>query len=279
MAVASTAGDYSSLNEAKEPLFGGKANNGGGDQSQLNFYESIYNFKKMFPKLDYEVIETVLRSNNGNIDKSLDQLLTMSIDTEVIQAAVDGETTTTPVAPTTTTSTQNSNGATNLNDSTDQPPSYSELVSMNLIDETKSEAEKEISTKSSVAVKKPSHHSGASQRQSELKSTSDELFFTKPGPSLNSKPAQSVKTSAKYINNFNKMLIGDLSKDFLRIKINDVQVKKLKSSIKKAKRSEIVAILNNVIKKNKTFIFHLKNINQLCFGLRKRQKIRSSRFN
>lgn len=37
-------------------------------------------FKTMFPSMDYEVIECVLRSNNGAVDATIDQLLQMSID-------------------------------------------------------------------------------------------------------------------------------------------------------------------------------------------------------
>ena len=34
----------------------------------------------MFPTMDYEVIECVLRSNSGAVDATIDQLLQMSID-------------------------------------------------------------------------------------------------------------------------------------------------------------------------------------------------------
>lgn len=34
----------------------------------------------MFPSMDYEVIECVLRSNNGAVDATIDQLLQMNID-------------------------------------------------------------------------------------------------------------------------------------------------------------------------------------------------------
>lgn len=39
-------------------------------------------FKTMFPSMDYEVIECVLRSNNGAVDATIDQLLQMSIDAQ-----------------------------------------------------------------------------------------------------------------------------------------------------------------------------------------------------
>lgn len=74
---------------------GGSRSNGsggGGGQGQLNnsrpnrqvrrleFNQAMEDFKTMFPSMDYEVIECVLRSNNGAVDSTIDQLLQMSID-------------------------------------------------------------------------------------------------------------------------------------------------------------------------------------------------------
>jgi hypothetical protein len=251
MAVASTGNDFSKLSETKEPLFG-SANGGKEDKRQLNFYESIYNFKKMFPNLDYEVIETVLRSNNGNIDKSIDQLLTMSIDTEVIEAAADTRSVQSPTVQTGNLSAGSGRQTSqNLSDSTDQPPSYSELVSMNLIENNKSSPSPATNASDkkngSSSVKKLDEKPSAqhSYRKSELISDSTSQI-SKKQTNLSSTTPLTFKHSTKYINNFNKILIGDLSRDFLRIKLKNEQVKKLKSSIKKAKRNEIVAILNNV---------------------------------
>ena len=42
------------------------------------------------------------------------------------------------------------------------------------------------------------------------------------------------------------MLIGELDADFLRVRLTAEQVRKFKASIKKAKRNELAAILNNV---------------------------------
>lgn len=36
----------------------------------------------MFPTMDTDVIEAVLRSNDGAVDDTIDQLLTMSIDSD-----------------------------------------------------------------------------------------------------------------------------------------------------------------------------------------------------
>ena len=35
-------------------------------------------FRDMFPNMDEEVIEAVLRANNGAVDETIDQLLTMN---------------------------------------------------------------------------------------------------------------------------------------------------------------------------------------------------------
>ncbi|KAM6932052.1 CUE domain-containing protein 1b isoform 1-T1 [Lycodopsis pacificus] len=73
---------------------GGSGSGGGGasGQGQLNnsrpnrqvrrleFNQAMEDFKTMFPSMDYEVIECVLRSNNGAVDATIDQLLQMSID-------------------------------------------------------------------------------------------------------------------------------------------------------------------------------------------------------
>ncbi|XP_040050355.1 CUE domain-containing protein 1b isoform X2 [Gasterosteus aculeatus] len=71
---------------------GGGGRGGGGGQGQLNnsrtnrqvrrleFNQAMEDFKTMFPSMDYEVIECVLRSNNGAVDATIDQLLQMSID-------------------------------------------------------------------------------------------------------------------------------------------------------------------------------------------------------
>ncbi|KAM9732956.1 CUE domain-containing protein 1b isoform 1-T2 [Menidia menidia] len=70
----------------------GSGGGGNGTQGQLNnsrpnrqvrrleFNQAMEDFKTMFPSMDYEVIECVLRSNNGAVDATIDQLLQMSID-------------------------------------------------------------------------------------------------------------------------------------------------------------------------------------------------------
>lgn len=46
----------------------------------LDFGEAMDDFRTMFPTLDDDVIEAVLRSNRGSVDRTVDQLLTMSND-------------------------------------------------------------------------------------------------------------------------------------------------------------------------------------------------------
>uniref|UniRef100_T1IM07 CUE domain-containing protein n=1 Tax=Strigamia maritima TaxID=126957 RepID=T1IM07_STRMM len=50
--------------------------------TQLEFSQAMHDFKTMFPEMDEDVIEAVLRANQGAVDATIDQLLTMSIDNE-----------------------------------------------------------------------------------------------------------------------------------------------------------------------------------------------------
>ncbi len=61
---------------------GGELNNSRPNRQvrRLEFNQAMEDFKIMFPSMDYEVIECVLRSNNGAVDATIDQLLQMSID-------------------------------------------------------------------------------------------------------------------------------------------------------------------------------------------------------
>lgn len=55
--------------------------------TQLEFTQAMSDFKTMFPSMDADVIETVLRSNNGAVDATIDHLLAMSADNELGAAA------------------------------------------------------------------------------------------------------------------------------------------------------------------------------------------------
>lgn len=49
---------------------------------QIDFTEAMSDFKKMFPDMDRDVIEAVLRVNQGAVDATIDQLLAMSTDNQ-----------------------------------------------------------------------------------------------------------------------------------------------------------------------------------------------------
>ncbi|XP_076057847.1 CUE domain-containing protein 1 isoform X2 [Oratosquilla oratoria] len=53
-----------------------------GQATQLDFHQAMDDFKTMFPDMDADVIEAVLRANRGAVDATIDQLLTMSVDAE-----------------------------------------------------------------------------------------------------------------------------------------------------------------------------------------------------
>lgn len=46
--------------------------------TQLEFHSAMTDFKTMFPEIDDDVIECVLRANNGAVDATIDQLLVLS---------------------------------------------------------------------------------------------------------------------------------------------------------------------------------------------------------
>lgn len=49
---------------------------------QLEFTQAMSDFKTMFPDMDDDVIEAVLRANQGAVDATIDQLLAMSTDNQ-----------------------------------------------------------------------------------------------------------------------------------------------------------------------------------------------------
>lgn len=50
---------------------------------QLDFSQAMSDFKIMFPDMECDVIEAVLRANQGAVDATIDQLLAMSTDNQV----------------------------------------------------------------------------------------------------------------------------------------------------------------------------------------------------
>ncbi|XP_014276275.1 CUE domain-containing protein 1 [Halyomorpha halys] len=56
--------------------------------TELEFNQAMQDFKTMFPTMDVDVIEVVLRSNQGAVDATIDQLLSMSSDNEMERSKV-----------------------------------------------------------------------------------------------------------------------------------------------------------------------------------------------
>lgn len=50
---------------------------------QLEFEQAMTDFKTMFPEVEVDVIEAILRCNKGAVDATIDQLLAMSTDNQV----------------------------------------------------------------------------------------------------------------------------------------------------------------------------------------------------
>lgn len=241
MAIASSSIDFNF-----------KTNEKGTSQNKLDFYESMYHFKKMFPKFDSEVIETVLRSNNGSVDKTLDHLLSLSVDSE---ETISHNNTPQPSSCILTSPLDEPL----LNESHDLPPSYNEIMSSSSISENSTDKNKDLIDFNNNNVPDTQIRSCLNSVQSEPKLNANHC--------LNS----TYHSSPAFIRNFNQILIGDLSKDFLRIKLTKDQVNAYKSSIKVAKREEITALLNNVIlKKSSIFKFDF-----FKFAFRKLQNIRN----
>lgn len=93
----------SSSNGSSRSGGGGRDSDGSSTPGQLNnsrpnrqvrrleFNQAMEDFKTMFPTMDYEVIECVLRSNNGAVDATIDQLLQMSVDGQASDDSSDSD--------------------------------------------------------------------------------------------------------------------------------------------------------------------------------------------
>ncbi|XP_011558856.3 CUE domain-containing protein 1 [Plutella xylostella] len=66
---------------------------------QLEFTQAMTDFKTMFPEMDDDVIEAVLRANQGAVDATIDQLLAMSTDNQNERLRQEMERTEQPRAP------------------------------------------------------------------------------------------------------------------------------------------------------------------------------------
>ncbi|KAK6322182.1 hypothetical protein J4Q44_G00069740 [Coregonus suidteri] len=66
---------------------------GGGGRTvrHLEFNQAMEDFRTMFPSMEQEVIECVLRANHGAVDSTIDQLLQMSLDGHSSDDSSDSE--------------------------------------------------------------------------------------------------------------------------------------------------------------------------------------------
>uniref|UniRef100_A0A671SP42 CUE domain-containing protein 1-like n=1 Tax=Sinocyclocheilus anshuiensis TaxID=1608454 RepID=A0A671SP42_9TELE len=58
---------------------------------RLEFTQAMDDFKTMFPSMEHELIEYVLRANHGAVDSTIDQLLQMSLDSQATDDSSDSE--------------------------------------------------------------------------------------------------------------------------------------------------------------------------------------------
>ena len=233
---------------------------------QLDFYESMYHFKKMFPKFDSDVIETVLRSNNGAVDKTIDALLQMTIEDESIECVADSASS---IAVGSSQASNFTSSVYSMDSYSDLPPSYNEFMSSIMVsgetsstnalsslnnnsknvNNTNGSGASSINTKNTASssndwdmIRKKSDNYAVSL-VSEIETP--EVFFSSvlkntTDPTFRSKSPSELKLK------LNSILVGELPKDFLRIKLTSEQMRKVKNTIKKAKRNEITAMLNDV---------------------------------
>ncbi|XP_069135338.1 CUE domain-containing protein 1-like [Argopecten irradians] len=202
---------------------------------QLDFYQAMSDFKTMFPMMENDVIEAVLRANDGAVDATIDQLLTMSIDNDGSESPV-----TVPsdlISPL-------SDDCPEYNEerTEDSPPSYTEAVhsqaSTSIWTTPISSQAKDQSTSSTIKNKSPSGSLKKEQPNGNKRSPSssvgprfrgldlldadvDELSLSNTElkrPLPNSDITQS-RTPKRYYRNWNPPMLGTLPEDFLRLSV------------------------------------------------------------
>lgn len=249
MAFASSAKyknfDFNDSNANKNVNIEEKAES---NKQSLDFYESMYHFKKMFPRFESDVIEQILRSNNGSVDKTIDQLLTMTADYDSNagekKLSVD-------LSPCITQ--QTSSLTTTDSVFQDLPPSYNEFMST--IKHTENPIEGSIVTFGDTKENNSQSSCIQKIKREPLVDEVNTISLSEPttlsteklgitGVSSISSDISYQQTASSYSVNRSRIMIGELSNDFLRIRLTTDQVKKLKTTIKKVKRDELTAIMN-----------------------------------
>ncbi|XP_071191606.1 CUE domain-containing protein 1-like isoform X1 [Salvelinus alpinus] len=80
---SNSSGNHGDVAPHEESPVPGELNNsrgGGRTVRRLEFNQAMEDFRTMFPSMEQEVIECVLRANHGAVDSTIDQLLQMSLD-------------------------------------------------------------------------------------------------------------------------------------------------------------------------------------------------------
>ncbi|XP_063396630.1 uncharacterized protein LOC134681123 [Mytilus trossulus] len=189
---------------------------------QLDFDQAMADFKTMFPTMDCEIIEAVLRANDGAVDSTIDQLLTMSIDTEGRESPIE-------IPPDLISAVEDDCPLYNEHRSEDSPPSYTEAVSTNIwttpisSQESKNTSKTRSHSMSSKAHKK-SHRSQRSKSLFDPETDELSLSNTEPKrpPSSTMTHNTPVKTGHNTpvktgFRNWNPPMLGNLPDDFLRL--------------------------------------------------------------
>lgn len=181
---------------------------------QLDFDQAMADFKTMFPTMDCEIIEAVLRANDGAVDSTIDQLLTMSIDTEGKESPIE-------IPPDLISAVEDDCPLYNEHRSEDSPPSYTEAVSTNIWTTpiSSQESKNTSKTRSHSMSSKAHRKSHRSQRSKSLfDPDTDELSLSntepKRPPSSHITHNTPVKTGFR---NWNPPMLGNLPDDFLRL--------------------------------------------------------------
>uniref|UniRef100_A0A4W5KEH1 CUE domain containing 1a n=1 Tax=Hucho hucho TaxID=62062 RepID=A0A4W5KEH1_9TELE len=86
-------GDVAAHSDSPVPAELNNSNPGGGGRTvrRLEFNQAMEDFRTMFPSMEQEVIECVLRANHGAVDSTIDQLLQMSLDRHGSDDSSDSE--------------------------------------------------------------------------------------------------------------------------------------------------------------------------------------------
>ncbi|XP_034483695.1 CUE domain-containing protein 1 [Drosophila innubila] len=175
---------------------------------QLEFSQAMADFKKMFPDIDREVIEAVLRANLGAVDQTIDQLLAMSTDNqnEKLRNELDAN-----VSP--------QQSLINLNNADKELRRNQQLIDTTdgaVSNPTEGVAAAATVTLLSTATASPNHHNtGASPKQRPL-GASNKISSTNNTPTKRSHTV-ALSSSNNTSRRWNPPILGALPAGFLRI--------------------------------------------------------------